>query len=106
LSQKEKDFELYKSKFEATDNKKNDMHHYCNLLKESVKTKDNLLSMQIIDITDLKNRLRDKEILIEKKNQTLQACLLEKHQKDSDMCELRDQMDIRERKINLLNRKV
>ncbi len=62
--------------------------------------------MQQSEINDLRTRSREKETFIEKKNQQLQVIQLEKHQRDSDIGELRDQMDIKERKINVLNRKV
>ena len=54
----------------------------------------------------MRTRMRDKEAFVEKKNQQLQAIQLEKHQRDSDIGELKDQMDIKERKISVLNRKI
>ena len=62
--------------------------------------------MQQSEISDCRTRIRDKEGFIEKKYQHLQAIQLEKHQRDSDIGELRDQMDIKERKISVLNRKI
>ena len=62
--------------------------------------------MQQSEVSDLRNRLKEKETTIDKKNQQLQTIQLEKHQRDSDMLELRDQMDIKERKVNVLNRKI
>ena len=82
------------------------MQHYLTLLKESIMTKDQQISMQQSEINDLRTRSREKETFIEKKNQQLQVIQLEKHQRDSDIGELRDQMDIKDRKINVLNRKV
>jgi chromosome segregation ATPase len=54
----------------------------------------------------LRNRLRDREATIEKKTQQIQTFQVDKHQRDSDLLELRDQMDIKERKLNVLNRKI
>ena len=58
------------------------------------------------EMADMRTRMRDKEAFVEKKNQQLQAIQLEKHQRDSDIGELKDQMDIKERKISVLNRKI
>ncbi len=54
----------------------------------------------------MRNRLRDREATIEKKTQQIQTFQVDKHQRDSDLLELRDQMDIKERKLNVLNRKI
>ena len=82
------------------------MHHYLTLLKESISAKDQQIAMQHSEINDLRVRMKDKEVFIEKKSHQLQSLQLEKHQRDSDNAELKDQMDIKERKINVLNRKV
>lgn len=82
------------------------MQHYLTLLKESITTKDQQITMQQSEVNELRTRLREKEAFIEKKNQQLASIQLERHQRDSDIGELRDQMDIKERKINVLNRKI
>ena len=106
MSRKETELQQLKTKFETCESKEKDLQHYLTLLKESILTKDQQITMQQSEINDLRTRIRDKESFIEKKNQHLQSIQLEKHQRDSDIGELRDQMDIKERKINVLNRKV
>jgi chromosome segregation ATPase len=106
LSRKETELQQLKTKYETCESKERDQQHYLTLLKESMSTKDQQISMQQSEVNDLRTRLREKESLIEKKNQYLQAIQIEKHQRDSDVGELRDQMDIKERKINVLNRKI
>lgn len=106
LCQKETELQQLKTKYETIENKEKDLQHYVNLLKESINTKDQQINIQQSDINDLRNRIREKDGLVEKKNQQLQSVQLEKHQRDSDLAEMRDQMNIREKKINVLNRKV
>lgn len=76
------------------------------MLKESISTKDQQILIVQSETNDLRTRLRDKEAIIEKKTQQIQNYQLDKHQRDSDLLELRDQMDIKERKLNVLNRKI
>lgn len=106
MTRKETELQQLKTKFETCESKEKDLQHYLTLLKESILTKDQQINMQQSEINDLRTRSREKETFIEKKNQQLQVIQLEKHQRDSDIGELRDQMDIKERKINVLNRKV
>jgi chromosome segregation ATPase len=95
-----------KTKYESIENKEKDLQHYLNLLKESISTKDQQLLIVQSEINDLRNRIRDKEAAIEKKQQQIQTFQVDKHQRDSDILELKDQMDIKERKLNVLNRKI
>ncbi len=106
LSKRDTEIQQFRTKLETYESKEKDLQHYLGLLKESILTKDQQISMQQAEITDCRNRIRDKDGFMEKKNQQLQAVQLEKHQRDSDIGELRDQMDIKERKISVLNRKV
>ena len=58
------------------------------------------------DVEELRTRLEEKNRLIEKKTQgTLQA-VQERNRMQNDLTELKDHMDIKDRKINVLQRKV
>ena len=106
LGRKETELMQLRSKCEACESKERDVAHYLALLKESIAAKDQQLAMQHAEASELRARMRDKEALIDKKNAQLQAVQLEKHQRDSDNAELRDQMDIKERKASVLVRKI
>lgn len=106
MSRKETELQQLKTKNETFESKERDLQHYLTLLKESIATKDQQITMQQSEVNELRVRLREKETFIEKKNQQLASIQLERHQRDSDIGELRDQMDIKERKINVLNRKI
>lgn len=106
MNRKENDLQTMKTKYESIENKEKDLQHYLNLLKESISAKDQQLLIVQSEINDLRNRIRDKEAIIEKKSQQVQTFQVDKHQRDSDILELKDQMDIKERKLNVLNRKI
>ncbi len=106
VSRRETELQQARTKLETCESKEKDLQHYLGLLKESIVTKEQQISMQQAEMAECRARIRDKDGFIEKKNQQLQAVQLEKHQRDSDIGELRDQMDIKERKISVLNRKV
>lgn len=55
---------------------------------------------------ELRNRLEDKNRAIEKKTQASTQALAEKNRLNTELSELRDHMDIKDRKINVLQRKV
>ncbi|ESO99131.1 hypothetical protein LOTGIDRAFT_173924, partial [Lottia gigantea] len=57
-------------------------------------------------IEDLKDRVKDKEGTIERKSKQSQSINKDKRRMETEMMELKDLMDVKERKINVLQRKV
>ena len=57
-------------------------------------------------VEELRNRLEEKNKTIEKKTQQALQATQERNRLTSENTELRDHMDIRDRKINVLQRKV
>jgi golgin subfamily B member 1 len=57
-------------------------------------------------VEELRNRLEEKNRLIEKKNQTALQTVQEKNRVVNELGEIKDHMDIKDRKINVLQRKV
>ena len=54
----------------------------------------------------MRKRLKEKDALIEKKGKSTLSVVAEKKRVENELSELRDHMDIKERKINVLQRKV
>ncbi len=106
LKKKDTEIQFLKSKNDNSENKQKDLNQYISVLRESINAKEQQILMQLSDIADYKTRLREKESIVEKKINAIRSIQIEKHQIDSDIGEIRDQMDIKERKIRLLNRKV
>ncbi len=106
LSQCRNELEAYKTKYNSIESREKDLHHYLNITKETLLTKEQQIAIINSEVNDLRLRLRDKEANLERKQQQVHVYQTEKHQTDSDMCELRDQMEIKDRKLNVLYRKI
>lgn len=59
-----------------------------------------------MQIDDLRERLKEKDNAIDKKSQHAQALSVEKRKLELECAELKDNLDIKERKVNVLQRKV
>lgn len=55
---------------------------------------------------ELRNRLEEKNRMIEKKTQNAMQSVQEKNRAQTELTELKEHMDIKDRKINVLQRKV
>lgn len=58
------------------------------------------------DVEELRTRLEEKNRLIEKKTQAAVQAVAERNKISNEFAELKDHMDIKDRKINVLQRKV
>lgn len=58
------------------------------------------------DVEELRARLEEKNRLIEKKTQAAVQAVQERNRVTNELTELKDHMDIKDRKINVLQRKV
>ncbi|CAF0794704.1 unnamed protein product [Didymodactylos carnosus] len=106
LHGKENECTTLKAKVDTYESKERDLQHYITILKESIMIKDQQVTMVQSEVGDLRTRLKEKDSIIERKNVKIQSTRLERQQRDSDLIELKQQLDIKDRKINLLNRKI
>lgn len=58
------------------------------------------------DVEELRARLEEKNRLIEKKQQNSVQAVTDRNRMQNELAELKDHMDIKDRKINVLQRKV
>lgn len=58
------------------------------------------------DVEELRTRMEEKNRLIEKKTQAAVQAVQERNRLQNELTELKDHMDIKDRKINVLQRKV
>lgn len=58
------------------------------------------------DVEELRTRMEEKNRLIEKKTKDAVQAVQERNRMTNEMTELKDHMDIKDRKINVLQRKV
>lgn len=57
-------------------------------------------------VEELRNRLEEKNRMIEKKTQSAMQSVQDKNRVQTELTELKEHMDIKDRKINVLQRKV
>lgn len=58
------------------------------------------------DVEELRTRLEEKNRLIEKKTQATVQAVQDRNRVNNELTELKDHMDIKDRKISVLQRKV
>lgn len=58
------------------------------------------------DVEELRTRLEEKNRLLEKKAQGAMSAVQDRNRITNELTELKDHMDIKDRKINVLQRKV
>ncbi|VDP24392.1 unnamed protein product [Schistosoma curassoni] len=112
ISKRECELYTLQSRLEMTDKQHQDQNHHINVLKEQVNTREHKISMLTADVSilffaeDFRKRIKEKENLLEKKSKALNSAQSAKRQIEQELTELKDQMDIKDRKISLLQKKI
>lgn len=83
-----------------------DYQRHIAVLKESLAAKEEHYNMLQTDVEELRARLDEKNRLLEKKTQNAMQAQQERNRLTSESTELKDHMDIKDRKIVVLQRKV
>lgn len=91
------------AKMKTLEEQHQDYQRHIAVLKESLCAKEEHYNMLQADCEELRQRLEEKNRLIEKKTQQAQQ---ERQRAAAEITELREHMDIKDRKINVLQRKV
>lgn len=76
------------------------------MLKESLCAKEEHYNMLQADVEELRARLEEKNRLLEKKTQGTLQTVQERNRLTTELTELKDHMEIKDRKISVLQRKV
>lgn len=106
LTNKDNEITGLKMRAETLHNQQSEHQHYINVLKDQIAAKEQQSSMFQADIEDLRERLKEKDAVIDRKSQNSQTLTVEKRKLELEILELRDGVDIKERKINVLQRKI
>lgn len=91
------------AKMKTLEEQHQDYQRHIAVLKESLCAKEEHYNMLQGDVEELRQRLEEKNRLIEKKTQQAQQ---ERSRATAELTEMREHMDIKDRKINVLQRKV
>lgn len=91
------------AKMKTLEEQHQDYQRHIAVLKESLCAKEEHYNMLQADVEELRARLEEKNRMIEKKQQQHQQ---ERMRAAGEIAEMREHMDIKDRKINVLQRKV
>lgn len=91
------------AKMKTLEEQHQDYQRHIAVLKESLCAKEEHYNMLQADVEELRQRLEEKNRHIEKKTQQYQQ---ERARAGAELVELKEHMDIKDRKINVLQRKV
>lgn len=91
------------AKMKTLEEQHQDYQRHIAVLKESLCAKEEHYNMLQADVEELRQRLEEKNRHIEKKTQQFQQ---ERTRATAEITEMREHMDIKDRKINVLQRKV
>merc|ERR1711953_697445 len=102
VSRREQELLQMSTKMKTLEEQHTDYQKHIAVLKESLCAKEEHYTMLQTDVDELRNKLDSKNKLIEKKtNEALQATQ-ERNRISTEMNELRDHVDIKDRKISVL----
>lgn len=94
------------AKMKTLEEQHSDYQRHITVLKESLCAKEEHYNMLQADVEELRQRLEEKNKTIEKKTQQALQTTQERNKLTTELTELRDHMDIKDRKINVLQRKL
>ncbi|XP_014676835.1 PREDICTED: ELKS/Rab6-interacting/CAST family member 1-like [Priapulus caudatus] len=106
ISKRDSQLLAARTHMETLKKQQSDYQHHIVVLKESLSAKEQHTSMLQTDLETLRMKLEEKNAIIEQKTQQTLAATSERNRLAGELHELRDHMDIKERKINVLQRKI
>lgn len=103
IQRRDQEIMAMSAKMKTLEEQHQDYQRHIAVLKESLCAKEEHYNMLQADVEELRQRLDEKNRHIEKKTQQHQQ---ERARAGGEVAELREHMDIKDRKINVLQRKV
>ncbi|XP_038054549.1 ELKS/Rab6-interacting/CAST family member 1-like isoform X3 [Patiria miniata] len=106
LNKKSSEVQALQTKIETLTHQHQDYQAHVSLLKESLAAKEQHSSILQADVEALRTRLDEKEMTLVRKEQLLSTLSTDKTKRYSEVNELKEMLDIKERKIGVLQRKL
>lgn len=103
IQRRDQEIMAMSAKMKTLEEQHQDYQRHIAVLKESLCAKEEHYNMLQADVEELRQRLDEKNRHIEKKTQQHQQ---ERARAGAEVVEMREHMDIKDRKINVLQRKV
>ncbi|OCT58645.1 hypothetical protein XELAEV_18001784mg [Xenopus laevis] len=105
LSKKESELLALQTKLETLRNQNSDCKQHIEVLKESLTAKEQRAAILQTEVDALRLRLEEKESFLSKKTKQLQDLTEEKGTLAGEIRDMKDMLEVKERKINVLQKK-
>lgn len=106
LSKRDQEFLAMSAKMKTLEEQHQDYQRHIGVLKESLVAKEEHYSLLQADVEELRNRLEERNKLIEKKSQQTRASSLDRNKISHELQDLRDLIEVKDQKISVLQRKI
>ncbi|XP_004639001.1 ELKS/Rab6-interacting/CAST family member 1 [Octodon degus] len=105
LSRKDTELLALQTKLETLTNQFSDSKQHIEVLKESLTAKEQRAAILQTEVDALRLRLEEKETMLNKKTKQIQEMAEEKGTQAGEIHDLKDMLDVKERKVNVLQKK-
>ncbi|KAK7146633.1 hypothetical protein R3I93_014175 [Phoxinus phoxinus] len=102
---KDSDSTTLQTKFEALTNQNSDCKQHIEVLKESLTAKEHRACVLQTEVDALRVRLEERESFLNRKSKQIQDLIEEKGTLNSEICDLKDMLEVKEKKIHVLQKK-
>ncbi|XP_026124642.1 ERC protein 2-like [Carassius auratus] len=102
---KESESMALQTKLDTMSNQNSDCKQHIEVLKESLIAKEHRANILQAEVDALRLRLDERESFLNKKIKQTQDLIEEKGTLNSEMCDLKDMLEVKEKKINILQKK-
>jgi len=106
LKLKETELMTLQTRFETLNSQQSDNRHHIEVLKESLNAKDQTVAILQTEIDSLRFRVDEKESILSQKQDQLAKVQEEKSSNASELQHLRDTSEVKDRKMNVLTKKI
>ncbi|KAJ6660010.1 hypothetical protein lerEdw1_018208 [Lerista edwardsae] len=106
LSRKDTELLALQTKLETLTNQFSDSKQHIDVLKESLTAKEQRAAILQTEVDALRLRLEEKESMLNKKTKQIQEMAEEKGTQAGEIHDLKDMLDVKERKVNVLQKKI
>ncbi|XP_020508441.1 ELKS/Rab6-interacting/CAST family member 1 isoform X6 [Labrus bergylta] len=106
LSRKDSELLAFRTKLDTLNNQFSDSKQHVDVLKESLTAKEQRAAILQTEVDALRLRLEEKESLLSKKTTQISELTEEKSTQQGEITDLKDMLDVKERKVNVLQKKI
>ncbi|KAM9040391.1 LOW QUALITY PROTEIN: ELKS/Rab6-interacting/CAST family member 1-like [Megaptera novaeangliae] len=106
LSRKDTELLALQTKLETLTNQFSDSKQHIEVLKESLTAKESRAAILQNEVDARRLRLEEKETMLNKKTKQIQDMAEEKGTQAGEIHDLKDMLDVKERKVNVLQKKI